>query len=91
MENSKMKNIMIVIAIGLILGGCASTKSSIETRTLVLTKCPVLKKYSVETLRKAALSLKNLPSDDELEELLDDYGKLREACRAAERTIKISK
>lgn len=45
-------------------------------------KCPVLIKYSAEFQKKAAASLKARKDDKEVTQLVNDYGKLRDACRS---------
>ena len=65
--------------------GCATNSKVLEVS---LNKCPPLRKYSNETLMKAAESLRKLVDDEELEMLVNDYGKLREACRIAEQKLR---
>ena len=85
-----MTNIGIVFAlcVTLILPGCASSLNTQQNQSLVLTKCPSLKSYSQEKMQRAIATLKEIPDDSELVEILSDYGSLREACRLAERRLK---
>ena len=55
---------------------------------LVLTKCPVLKNYSNEELLAAAEQLSNIPSESQIAKMVNDYGKLREACRIITKKLK---
>lgn len=80
-----MKKVIILLSAIVFFTGCASKEKILEVS---LNKCPPLRKYSNETLLKAAESLKKLVNDDELEMLVNDYGKLREACRVAEQKLK---
>ena len=89
MEHSKMIKKLIAITSVLMLAGCATMDISPETKTLVLTRCPVLKQYSPQQLAKAAIELKNLSySDSEIEEMINDYGKLRKACKVITKKLK---
>jgi hypothetical protein len=72
---------ILVIASMLLLTGCASITP--ERVTLVYSKCPVLKKYTEEHMKKAASELKQLPTESQIASMITDYGKLREACRIA--------
>lgn len=81
-----MKRVIISLFVITLLSGCAT--SSEKILEVSLNKCPPLRNYSRETLFKAAESLKKLVDDEELEMLVNDYGKLREACRIAEQKLK---
>jgi hypothetical protein len=72
---------ILVIASMLLLTGCASITP--ERVTLAYSKCPVLKKYTEEQMKKAASELKQLPTESQIASMITDYGKLREACRIA--------
>lgn len=82
--------ILAAITLSLMLAGCATMNQAeiAQTKTLVIAKCPVLKNYSKERLKKAAAELESLPSDSELTALLTDYSKLRDACRAITKELK---
>jgi hypothetical protein len=80
---------MIVVCV--FLSGCASSLNTQENITIALSRCPVLKNYSKEKLQRVAATVNNLPDDSELIEILGDYSRLREACRAAERKLKNSR
>lgn len=93
-----MKKIIIAISImtSIFLSGCStfsamSDEEKIQTRTLVLARCPILKQYSQERLLKAAEEMKNLPEESELLAMLTDYGKMRDACRAITKELKKEK
>lgn len=83
-------NKMLIPLIALAMGGCASMtpKEVVQTQTLVIAKCPVLKEYSKEKLKIAADELRNLASDSELAVMLADYSKLRDACRIVKKELK---
>ena len=72
---------IFAIASILLLTGCASITP--ERVTLAYSKCPVLKKYTEEQMKKAASELKQLPNESQIASMITDYGKLREACRIA--------
>lgn len=80
----------------LTLVGCATTDGRVlsltsgkpVTETLVLSKCPALKKYSKEQLEKAALELEGQVPGSIVAKMVVDYGQLREACRAIEKQLK---
>jgi hypothetical protein len=84
MELSKMK-IMITALMALSLTACASVTP--ERVTLAYSKCPVLKQYTEEQLKKAASEMKQLPSESQIASMITDYGKLREACRIATQVL----
>lgn len=72
------------------LTGCASSLNNSQNINLVLSRCPTLKNYSQEKLKKVAIQIKDLPDDSELIEILNDYGKFREACRLANKKLKVT-
>jgi hypothetical protein len=74
------------------LGGCAGGLSQTQQKqvALVISKCPVLKNYSKEQMKKAASELKSLPSESQVAVLVTDYSKLRDACRIANKKLKQS-
>ena len=88
-----MKQVIAIAFVSSLLAGCATMSQSeiAQTKTLVLAKCPVLKQYSQERLKKAASELRNLPDDSEVAALLTDYSKLRDACRAITKELKSKK
>lgn len=49
--------------------------------TIVRTMCPPLVSYSKTIQKKAAVELDSLPKDSALRILVNDYIKLRDACR----------
>jgi hypothetical protein len=55
---------------------------------IVKTWCPPLTSYSKETQRKAARELEKLGDDAATAKFVTDYGKLRDACRAAKARTK---
>lgn len=75
----------------LVLGGCATGSATQQKQVaLVISKCPVLKNYTKEQMRKAASELKSLPSESQVAVLVTDYSKLRDACRVASKKLKQS-
>ena len=94
MGHSNMKQTILVsmIMATLALGGCAGGMSQTQQKqvALVISKCPVLKNYSKEQMKKAASELKNLPSESQVAVLVTDYSKLRDACRVASKKMKQS-
>jgi hypothetical protein len=82
--------IQFVLIAALALGGCATGSEQQKQVALVISKCPVLKNYSKEQLKKAASELKNLPSESQVAVLVTDYSKLRDACRVARKKLKQS-
>lgn len=84
----KQAIIAVVLILGLSVSGCARSVNTPENIGLVLSKCPSLKSYSREKMQRAASSIKNLPEDSVLVEILGDYSRLREACRVAERRLR---
>lgn len=81
----------IFLCATLLVSGCASSLNNSQNQSIVLTKCPALRSYSPEKMQRAVASLKEIPDDSELIEILSDYGSLREACRLAERKLKSMK
>jgi hypothetical protein len=73
----KFFSLSLFLIIG--LTGCASVTP--ERVTLAYSKCPVLKNYTQEQMKKTASELKSLPSESQISTMITDYGKLREACR----------
>lgn len=54
----------------------------------VKTVCPPLAKYPPEMQRRAARELNSLGPTAELPKFMNDYVKMRDACRAVERRTK---
>ena len=77
--------ILIALSLMIALTGCASVTP--ERVTLAYTKCPVLKQYSEEQMKRAASELKSLPTESQIASMITDYGKLREACRIATQVL----
>lgn len=65
----------MLIAAGVILAGCFATTYGVT--------CPELKAYSPEFQRRAAAELPN--ASPEIQQMVSDYGGLRDAVRACER------
>ena len=77
----------------LVLGGCAGgslTQQQQKQVALVISKCPVLKNYTKEQMKKAASEMQSLPNKSQIAVLVTDYSKLRDACRVASRKLKQS-
>lgn len=71
------------------ISGCASLNAQQEKKmNLVITKCPILTKYSPEQLKSAAAEIRKLPSESQVAKMVIDYGKLRDACRAIEKKLR---
>lgn len=91
-----MKAFIAVIIMAFALAGCADgslsnltlSNGKPITKSLVISKCPVLKQYTQAQLEAAAMELDNLPTESELAKMVIDYGKLREACRAITAKLK---
>lgn len=75
----------MIIVFTLFLTGCASVTP--ERVTLAYTRCPVLKKYTQDQMKRAASELRNLPTESQIAYMITDYGKLREACRIATQVL----
>lgn len=75
----------MIIVFTLFLTGCASVTP--ERVTLAYTRCPVLKNYTQEQMKRAASELRNLPTESQIASMITDYGKLREACRIATQVL----
>lgn len=79
-----------IFLLSISLAGCATMggQELAQTKTLVISKCPVLKQYTKEELIKAATELEAVPSDSQLVAMITDYSKMRDACRAIVRKAK---
>ena len=80
----------IVYALGMVilLTGCGTLSGQQKQQlSLVITKCPVLMKYSKSQLVTAAMELKSLSTESQIAKMLTDYSKLRDACRTIEKKI----
>lgn len=66
------------------LAGCAtmSHDNFVQARTLVIAKCPVLKSYTPEQQQRAANELREVGVNSQLANMLVDYSRMRDACRA---------
>ena len=84
-----MKTIILLTTV-LMLSGCAGT-STREAISIAVNQCPSLKKYTKEQMLLAVKELNTLPSGNQLSMILNDYSRLRDACRIAERKIKAIK
>lgn len=61
-------------ALLLLLCGCSSG-------ALVITPCPEVIKYDLNTQKRAAAELRSLPPGNVLGVMITDYGQMRAACR----------
>lgn len=82
-----MFKVLLLIPVLVALGACTPQQQE-RTITVAINKCPALKNYSREQLRRAAEELKLLPSESQVAVMLSDYSKLRDACRVAERRLR---
>lgn len=62
-----------------LLAGCGKAPSSPR----LALSCPELQQYSREEQERAASELEQLPAGSMVDRLVQDYGALRDACRAA--------
>ena len=86
-----MNKILLPLVLLLPLSGCATVNAMKPTQkqiSLVITKCPVLKQYSREELKKAAAEIAILPTEAQVTKMIGDYGKLRDACRVISKRLK---
>lgn len=81
--------IIAVLIMTFLLAGCATSTN--QAITIAVNQCPSLKSYTKEQMLKALSEIKNLPSETQVFILLNDYSKLRDACRLAERKLKAMK
>lgn len=81
--------IVAVVIMTFLLAGCATSTN--QAISIVVNQCPSLKKYTKEQMLQALSEIKNLPSETQVIILLNDYSKLRDACRLAERKLKAMK
>lgn len=87
----KLFSILLVSFVTPFLGGCYMGNAYYtqdQVRTLVIAKCPVLKSYSLDQMKKAADELKLLPDDSQVAVMMTDYSKMRDACRAITKKLK---
>jgi len=82
-----MFKLILLIPILVTLGACTPAQQ-MQATTIAINKCPALKNYSREQLRRAAQELRSLPSESQLSVMLSDYSKLRDACRIAEQRLR---
>lgn len=66
-----------------LLAGCVTGRSN--EPPVVTLKCPPLVNYSKEKQQKVGEELSKLPPGSALPEVMVDYSKLRDACRAIQR------
>lgn len=66
------QSVWIAAISSLALAGCTSTGGG----------CPPLVKYSKAQQAKAAAELRALPDESQIGQMIVDYGKTRDACRA---------
>lgn len=81
------KMFMLTIPFLVVLGACTPMQQERAT-AIAINKCPALKNYSREQLKRAAGELRLLPNESQVAILLSDYSKLRDACRVAERRLR---
>lgn len=72
-----LRAISTAVLSSLLLAGCQSARAP--------GGCPPLVAYSVETQKRAAAELRALPEGSPLAQMIVDYKKTRDACRAAPR------
>jgi hypothetical protein len=82
-----MFKLMILVPFLVVLGACTPAQQE-RASVIAINKCPALKIYSREQLRKAAQELRNIPNESQLSIMLSDYSKLRDACRIAEQRLR---
>lgn len=91
----EMKSFIIVLLASLMISGCATlqnlTPKQEKTLSLVVTKCPILTKYTPAQLQKAADELESLPTESQIAKMVVDYSKIRAACRAVEKKLQATK
>jgi Tfp pilus assembly protein PilP len=78
--------IITILPLAIMLSACASINS--QQIELTYSRCPVLKKYTQQELMQAAKEVANLPNESQIEEMMADYSKLRDACRLSEKELK---
>lgn len=75
--------VTVIMTVGIAgIMGCTSQLKESDIN-LIYSKCPQLKEYTIEQMKKASTEIANLPSESELLEMIKDYSKLRQACRIA--------
>lgn len=73
------------LAVTTVPSGCQTTS---QQKTIVLTRCPIVKEYTKQQLQRAAKELGGMPSDSELVTIINDYSQLRDACKAITKQLK---
>lgn len=79
-----MKPLRLWLSIALmtpLLGAC----KTVPSEPLIVTTCPPLAKYDKEMQKRTAQELKALPPGSSLPKYMNDYSKLRDACRKIKR------
>ena len=67
------------------LTGCVTVRSEVSNNVTVKTVCPEMVNYDRATQERLAKEIAELPKGALLPELLIDYSKLRDICRAINR------
>lgn len=79
--------LLLIFVTTLLLAGCATSQPQ-QQLNIAVNQCPALKQYTKEQMAAAAQELRNLPSTAQINSLLTDYSKLRDACRIAEKKMR---
>lgn len=73
----------------MLLSACGTVSSDLAAPPpVVKTRCPPIVNYSSEKQKKFAEELQALPKDSALAGVIVDYSKLRDSCRAINRSVK---
>lgn len=78
--------LLVVLFISAMVSGCAM--SNMQKLEIAVDNCPALEDYSPQELIKAAKELNSLPSESQVANMMNDYSKLRQACRFAQKKMK---
>jgi hypothetical protein len=78
--------LVLIVFFSILLSACSV--SNMDKVEIAVDNCPELENYSPKELIQAAKELNSLPSESQVTNMMNDYSKLREACRFAKRKMK---
>lgn len=78
--------VYLIVCITFILAGCATLRQ--EQISVVVNSCPAIVNYTPEEQKIAAQELQKLFTNSQLAVMINDYAKLRAACRIVAKKVK---
>jgi len=80
---------ILIVLIGFVITGCSNLLlNNQQAAEIVLRRCPPLVNYTELQQKQALLEIRKLHSDSQILAIINDYSKLREACKVYRSKLK---